>query len=72
MGKRLSAIGLEKVNEINFKYGNGITMFEITDMEEFDQWKTVFFNVVNCSNIISKEDIDIVNEMIETIHKSEQ
>ena len=55
---RLSKSGYEKINIINNKYR--INCFEITSMEEYDEWKDDFWRVFYTSNIIDNEDAKYV------------
>jgi hypothetical protein len=55
---RLSKSGYEKINNINEKYK--ISCFEVTSMEEYDEWKDDFWRIFYTSDIIDIEDAKYV------------
>ncbi len=55
---RLSNIGYKVINELNEKYN--ISIFEITNMEEYEEFKNAFFVVAETTNIIDPKSLKIM------------
>jgi uncharacterized protein YlxP (DUF503 family) len=55
---RLSNIGYKVINELNEKYN--ISIFEITNMEEYEEFKNAFFVVAETTNIIDPKNLKIM------------
>jgi hypothetical protein len=64
----LAKKGYEQVNKLNEKYN--ITEYEITNMEEFKEFRDAFYTVAWNSSVIKQKDIDIMDKMCNKLDES--
>jgi len=64
--KKLSSMGYEKINELNDKYN--ISHYEITNMEEFEEFYASFALTYMNSDVILSDDMDYLCDLEERLH----